>query len=483
MLGKKDLFTAIMAVLALILIILNVVTRSDKRNFDTEPYSTQLIKKTELYSASRLTGQTDNMASVLIGTAPAGTNIEVLEPGILDFYKVKLPDGTVGWIEGKNILQSKIVLVKYISDAACGLWDVPNYWKGKQIRRISEREMLTIIGGPEQVNNTLAFYKVKDKNDTVGWINESYLSRVGWEVPRFVKRKTWRYKKDSFDKDWIGKPVSEFIEKFAEPGAIKNEGGKKTYYFNNIYLYKDDRKYVGQQLITQNGVIDEIKYGGTVAKWTGYFPLSNELRSNFFMNTIWDLANFKDYERLDKYGDSVATQFESKWVRIIVAILFIILMLSLFYIILYIPYFATDKIAAYFSLNPKLSNSIIKTIVLTFTAVFGYLWFVFISVNIGVFNDYFLIFIFFSLGMALGLIGIWSSSLLYNRCRKCHLWTGSDNGSEMVAAYDHTRTSTSSSGYSTTEHGKSEIWIDHRLCTNCGYMWDIRRRFWSGWGR
>ncbi|HEY9115732.1 MAG TPA: SH3 domain-containing protein [Bacteroidales bacterium] len=481
MLGKKDLFTAILAALALILIVLNIVTSSDKRNFDAEPYNTQLINQAELYSNSRLPGQTDKMASVLVGSAPAGTKIEVLEPGILDFYKVMLPDGTMGWVEGKNIKQSETVMVKYISDAACGLWDAPNYVKGKQIRRISEREMLTIIDGPEQVNNTLAFYKVKDKNDTIGWINESYLSPMGWEVPRFVDRKTWRYKKDSFEEDWIGKPVGEFIEKFAEPGAIKNESGKKTYYFNNIYLYKDDHKYIGQQLVTQNGIIEEVKYSGTDTKWTGYFPLSNELRSNFFMNTIWDLANFRDYERLDKYGDSKATQFDSKWVRILVAILFIILILSLFYIILYIPYFVTDKTASRLSLNPKLSNSIIKTIVLVGTAVLGYLWFVFISVNIGVFNEYFLIFMLFSLGMAMGLIGMWSSSLLYNRCRKCHLWTGSDNGSEMVAAYDHTRTSTGSSGYSKSEHGRSEIWIDHRLCTNCGFMWDIRRRFWSGW--
>jgi len=242
-------------------------------------------------------------------------------------------------------MQSKTVLVKYISDGACGLWDIPNYGKGKQIRRINKREMLTIIGGPEQINNTLAFYKVKDKNDTVGWINASYLTRVGWEVPRFVDRKKWRYKKDPFDEDWLGKSVGEFIEKFAEPGAIKNDGGKKIYYFNNIYLYKDDHKYIGQQVITQNGIIEEIKQSGTVTKWTGYFPLSNELRSNFFMNTIWDLANLRDYERLDKYGDSQATKFESKWVRIIVAILFIILILSLFYIILYVPYFVTDKIA------------------------------------------------------------------------------------------------------------------------------------------
>lgn len=483
MLGKKDLFTAILAGLALILIILNVVTRSDKRNFDAEPYITKLIKKSELYSDSHLTGQSEKWASVPVGTAAAGTKIKVMEPGILDFYKVMLPDSTMGWVEGKNIMQSKTVLVKSISDAACGLWDIPNYAKGKQVRRINERVMLTIIGGPEQVNSTLSFYKVSDKNDTVGWINASYLSRVGWEVPRFVNRKNWRYKKDSFDEDWIGKPVSEFIEKFAEPGAIKIDGSTRTYYFNNIYLYKDDHKYIGQQLITQNGIIKEVKQSETETKWTGYFPLSNELRSNFFMNTIWDLANFKDYKRLDKYGDSVSENIESKWVRILVAVIFIILILSLFYIILYVPYFVTDKIASRFSLNPKLNNSIIKTIVLVGTAVLGYLWFVFISVNIGVFNEYFLIFIFFSLGMALGLIGMWSSSLLYNRCRKCHLWTGSDNGSEMVAAYDHTRTTTNSGGYSTREHGRSEVWIDHRLCTNCGFMWDIRRRFWSGWGR
>jgi len=85
-----------LAALALILIVLNVVTRSDKRNFDTEPFKTQLINKAELYSYSHLPGQTDKMASVLVGSAPAGTKIEVLEPGILNFYKVMLPDGTIG---------------------------------------------------------------------------------------------------------------------------------------------------------------------------------------------------------------------------------------------------------------------------------------------------------------------------------------------------------------------------------------------------
>jgi hypothetical protein len=270
------------------------------------------------------------------------------------------------------------------------------------------------------------------------------------------------------------------MDKFAEPYAIKDEGDSRIYIFSNIFLYNEAKKEIGVQVVTKDGIIDDFKYSGRKRNWIGYFPLSQQLRMPFVMNSIWDIFSIGEKEALDEYGDRTHEQLFNvpRWLSILLLILFIISFLALYFLVFYVPYFIAHKITYWQSLNTKLSNGVILTIAIVSGTVLGYPYFVFCNANIGVFNEWFIVHFLFVTGMALGFIQMWNNDLKYVRCSACRFWSGIHNGSELVSKVEST--TTYSDGRK--ERGTKEVWIDYRLCnrTECGHEWKIRRTRYSG---
>jgi len=477
---------AILASVAFVITLAVNIFHKDQRVFNSEPYSTKLIKKADMFSNHFTKGANEEWASMPVGTAAAGTPVKVME-GYSKWYRISLPNGTMGWVQEENLQPSEGGLIRRASNKTVGVWATPEKKKGNLVTDVGGREWVTRLGhtSVKQSRGNWGFTKIKTSDGKVGWIDDYDIERVGWKQPRLIDKKIWRFDKSSFVSDWQGKPVEDFIKKFSEPDAIQNDKGNKIYTFNNIFLYDGDRKEIGIKAITKAGNIEEIGRTSRVTKWIGYFPLTGALRSSFVMNRFWDFFDLKAHSWRDKYGDQISEKYFSlpKWASIVLLILFIAMFLALFYVVLYVPYFVVQKIAYRISLNRKLKNGIILTIAGTGGAVLGYIYFMFIAVNIGVIHNWFIIFLLFAIGMTYGFIGKWKSDLLYNRCVQCRYWSGTDNGSDLVSRTHRTLTTTHSDGHRTREKGTQEVWLDHRLCANkqCGYAWDVVRTFWSGW--
>jgi len=479
----------ILSIIAAILTGIVNIFQFDERVFNSEPFMSSLIKDTEIYSYPSLKGSTDEWSSVPIGQALAGSRVNVLE-NHFSWYKILLNNGTMGWVKETNLQASKGALTKHYNNPLCALFDKPDAREGKVLKRIDKREYLTILEHKnvrQSPTNIVPYSKVKAADGTIGWIKDYHLERIGWKQPRLINRRNWRFSKASFISDWQGRDISDFINKFSEPSAIKMIDKGKIYFFNNIYLYDGTRKEMGLQAKTTDGKIESFDRTGRITKWIGYFPFSETLRSSILMNNFWDIFDLAGHKSYDKYGDAVKkTLFEmSTWVRVLILIVVSATFLALFYLILYLPYFITHKIAYHYSLNRKLANKIILFIAASGAIVLGYFYFVFINVNIGVFNNWFLLHFLFALGMTIGFIGKWRTDLLYKRCAQCRDWSGVSNGSEKIGSIEKTLVTTYSDGHKTTEKGVEEHWIDHRICTNqdCGLTWDVYRTFWSGWSR
>ncbi|MCB9090189.1 MAG: SH3 domain-containing protein [Calditrichae bacterium] len=481
----------IAALIAAMLTFANNFFQKDERIFDAEPYPTKLIHKTDLFSNHFDQGTHEEWASISIGTAAAGTPVKVMEPGRLQWYKIQLADGTMGWVPEENLQASKEGLIRRARNKHVHLWDNLDFRNRKTIKEVNGREWVTRLetASPKlsRGGTPMHFSRIRTEDGTSGWVDDYDIERVGWKQPRLIDRQEWRFNKSAFLADWQGKPVDEFIQKFAEPAAIQHNNGRDIYFFNNIFLYDGDRKEMGIQAIARSGVIEEIGRTGRVTKWIGYFPLSEALRIPFVINHIWGIFDLAHNDSYDNYGDAISRDLFDMpgWAKFIIAIVFIGIFLALFYIILYVPYFVTEKIAYRISLNRKLNNGIIGTIGTVGAIVLGYLYFVFVNVNIGVFNNWFLLHFLFALGMTVGFIGKWRNDLLYQRCQRCRYWSGTDNGSDLVSRTHKTLTTTYSSGRKTVDHGTAETWIDHRLCANnqCGFSWDVVRNYFSGWSR
>ncbi len=476
--------------LALILTLAVNFVQKDGRVFNSEPYASKLTKSAELYSNYFRTAVREDRSSTLVGKAPAGTPVKVMEE-YNHWFKISLPSGNMGWIDEDNLAFSPGALTKHYHNALCALYDKPDTRNGKLLKKINSREWLIrlehkTIKTPRSTNS-VDYSKVKAADGTTGWIKEYHLERVGWEQPRLIKRRDWHFDKNAFISHWKGKSIEDFIAKFSEPSGIKNDKATKTYFFNNIILFDAEHKETGIQATAKDGIIEDFNRTGRTVKWIGYFPLSDVLRSSFVMNGLWGIFDLTSHKSYDKYGDELSKELFNlpKWASIILLILFMIAFLALFYLIMYVPYFVAHKIAYHYSLNRSLANKIILTIAAICSLVLGYLYFVFTNVNIGVFNNWFLLHFLFAVGMTIGFISKWRSDLLYVRCAKCRFWSGTDNGSDLVSRTDKTLTTTYADGHKTRDKGVEEVWIDHRLCANeeCGFAWDIRRTWFSGWSR
>ena len=475
-------------IVAIIFLILLFTTNTDERVFNAEPTAATIATQADMYSYHRFKGQNENYASEYLSTVPAGQEVSIMEVWS-DWYKILLKNGNMGWIESKNVKRTKRTLVTYTSNAWCKLYSTHSNDKDKIVKDFEKPEWIERIDSyvdKRNVNNQVEFEKVKTEDGTTGWIRSYFLDQVGIEQIRFIDRSNWQYNRDSFIDTWKGENIDKFIEEFSEPMAIKIEPENKVYYFSNIYLYKNEDKFIGVKLTVDNGTINEINPIGYTSKWIGYFPFADDLRFPFVINNIGDLFDLSAWKGYDERGENNEEGIDlPDWIQIPLAILFIVSLFAFVYTIMYVPYFISDKIAHQFSLSPKYSNRIVLLFSSILGVVLGYFWFVFSSVSINVFNEWIFFHFFFVLGMTIGYIQMWKSKLMYVRCQRCGQWTGVHDGSELISSSDISRTVTYSSGRRETSSGKEEVWIDFRKCINdgCGNAWSILRRWFSGFYR
>lgn len=479
----------ILAIAGAILSLIINIFHFDRTKYNADPYETRLIKQAELYSNHSRATKGDKRVSVYLGVANAGTPAKVMESHF-DWIKIQLPDGTMGWTNEMNIPLPAQALCRHTRNPLCGIYDKPDTKNGTQLKRLKKRTMLTVLEHYEDTSRpgyTYGFTKVRAKDGTEGWIKDYHIERVGWELPRRIKRTNKRYEKVPFIKKWTGKPIEKFIKKFAEPSGIKWEEGKKIYYFNTIYLYDRDRVEIGMQIPVQDDTIEAINRTHRITKWIGKFPLSATLRSPLLMNTIWTVFSYGESKSYDKYGDTGGDSgFKKRGIfSWIIAIAAMAALLAMFYVIVAFPYTMMHKIAWRYSLDTSHSNNTVLMLASAGGIVFGYIFFVFLNVNLQAFNNYFLLHFLFSLGMTIGFINKWRSDLMYNRCQKCRYWSGTHDRSELLGVTESTRTTTHSDGHKTRDKGTTEHWRDFQYCNRpeCGYRWYIDRTWWSGWSR
>ncbi|MCD6233792.1 MAG: hypothetical protein DRP86_03225 [Candidatus Neomarinimicrobiota bacterium] len=481
--AKYALYAAIFAVIITFLV---NVFQKDRRIYEAEPYASVIIEDADLMSNHRWRGASDDWVSRVVGQVSAGTPVQVME-GHSEWYKILMDDGTMGWIHENHLKPSEKVLVREVESRTIDIWDKPETAGHKVIGEVRGRKWVTRLEESPKALNKQAFTRIRTEDGKEGWVFSYDLERIGWKQPRLIQRDEWRYNKKRIVKRWTGRPVEKFIGRYSEPHAIMIDDGRKIYFFNNLYLFNGHRKEIGTQVITENGNIQDFHYSARPGQLIGRFPLSATLRFPIIMNNLWHVFDLSYHKSYNRFGDRLSETIYNppRWLSWILVILVVISFISLFYIILFVPYYISNKIAFSVSLNQKLANKIILLVAAISGIILGYIYFVFINVNIGTFNNHFFIHFLFVLGMTIGFISKWKSDLLYNRCSKCRNWSGSDAGSELVDKSEHTLTTTYSSGNKTVEHGTKEVWLDHRLCTNqeCGHFWSIVRTRWSGWHR
>ncbi len=479
----------ILAITGAVLTLIINIFQYDHTKYNADPYETRLIKQTDLFSNHSNATKGEKRVSIYLGKAEAGTPVEVLE-SYFEWIKVQLPDGTMGWTSEMNIPLPPQALSRHTKNPLCGIYDQPDTRKGKQLKRLKKRTLLTVLEHYEDTSirgYTYGFTKVRAKDGTEGWMKDYHIERVGWKQPRRIKRHVRRYEKKPFLKKWTGKSIEKFVKKFAEPSGIKLEEGKKIYYFNNIFLYDGDRVEIGMQVTVADDKIEAINRSHRITKWIGKFPLSSTLRSPLLMNIFWNIFSYGESKSYNKFGDTTGESgFKQHGVfSWIIAIIAAAAFLSMFYVIVAFPYTMMHKVAWRYSQDTSHSNNAVLTVVWVGAVVFGYLFFVFLNVNLQAFNNYFLLHFLFSLGMTTGFINKWRSDLMYHRCRKCRYWSGTHDRSELLGVTESTRTTTYSDGRRSKDKGTTEHWRDFQYCNRpeCGYRWYIDRTWWSGWSR
>jgi len=477
----------ILAIIGFILFLMFNFLQYDKTIYKTKPALSKLTKDAELYSNSCTPSASEKRVSVSVATVSAGTPVQIMET-YLSWCKVQLSDGTMGWTEERNLEITASALCRYPHNPFCAIYEEPKT-DSKQLLRLKKRTYLQILAHQDVTASRgyeTGFTKVKAPDGTIGWIKDYHLERAGWEQPRRIKRKEWRYTKDSFNKKWIEQDFEKFTKKFAEPAAMKNEEDKQIYYFNNIFLYDKDRVELGLQVTVSNHKIEAVNRSHRITKWIGKFPLSSFLRSSLLNNHFWYFFSLGEKQSYDKYGDEVKPKAQRKGIiRWIFMIVFGAIFLTFYYSLVAVPYFIWDKFTRKQSLDTSKSNGQIKFIATTGAIVLGYLWFVFLNVNFSAFFNWFALHFLFCIGLTIGFIDKWVSDLMYKRCSRCRYWSGKNESSELLGVTEHTKTTTYSDGHKTHEKGKTEHWRDYQYCerTECGHRWHIDRTWWSGWRR
>lgn len=438
--------------------------------------SATLRETSTLYTSEHVNNYTnEDYHSTSFSTAEAGSPVMILESPDGFGIKIQLQDGRTGWIKRENLEPVTETYVRHKRPS--------NNRHISKTRSIGQRDIVytvnkkTAVTRLEEIKDgSNDWTKVRTKDGTEGWIMSSYLYQYDISHYRWIDRKDWRFPLKQFTNKWSDKKIETFSNKFKEADAIDVNDSSKIYYYNNITLL--DKKWkkarYGLKIEVMDNTISKIETMASIRNWSAYLPLSSILQMNFFSNHLGNYRHIFESKEVPLHEE---TAIKSKAIRTIVAILALIILLLILYSILEFPYHFINKYTLHKSEDIQLANAKIYMIAIVSTLVLAYPWYVFLVTNIQPYLGGFWITSLFCLGMILGNIRQWKHNLDYNRCdaEGCRQWTGSDNGTDFLGGHTTEQTITYSNGTKERNTQTVRHYIDHRLCTNCGHTWKVKR--------
>jgi SH3-like domain-containing protein len=449
-----------------------------------EPTKATIANAGKVYSnfAMDLNNANNKIYSEVVSKAKSGQRVLIMESGRWDDFKIQMPDGSMGWIEGEYLKPSKNTFIKYQSSGnnrhiASNRGAIGS--DRKIVKEVNEKTAVTRLEEYREVKrvrgreNILNWTKVRTEDGTEGWIMSDYLYKVVIDSNRFINRKEWRYGMDYFVEEWKGKSIEKFIEKFKEPSGIKITEKQSIYYFNNIFLFNRNNESYGVRVYVKDSLIETIDAGAHKTSWVSYLPLSSALRINLVGNYIGNW-NYMFEDTGDPNGIHIDIRdYMPEWLSFIVILLVFLIGLGILYFILKIPFIIVNKVTYKQSLNRKLFNRRIMLYAILGSIILGYLFSLIMLVNVYPFNDYFFITAIFCLGMILRNISKWRNDLGYNRCNAatCHQWTGEHSWTEYLGGEKVTQTMRDGS----TNTQTTRRYREHRICSACSHEWSILR--------
>ena len=473
----KDIGKYRLLAVPILFVIFFLMSISDRSINEKQIKTSGTLRETSpLYTTQHVSNYTnDDYCSKSFASAEAGSSVMILESPDCFGIKVMLEDGRTGWIKRENLEPVKETYVRHKRPS--------NNRHISKTRTIGERDIVYKVNKKTKVTRleeikegSNDWTKVRTKDGTEGWIMSNYLYQYDISNYRWIDRKEWRFPLKQFTNKWTGKKIETFSNKFKEAGAIDVSDTSKIYYYNNITLLDKQWKKsrYGLKMEVMEDKISKIETMASKKNWSAYLPLSSILQINFFSNQIGNYRHVFEGKEVPLHEE---TAIKSKAIQAIVAILAFIILLLILYSILEFPYHFINKYTLHKSEDIQLPNARIYLIAVVSTLLLAYPWYVFLVTNIQPYLGGFWITSLFCLGMILGNIRQWKHDLDYNRCdaEGCRQWTGSDNGTDFLGGHTTEQTITYSNGTKERNTQTVRHYIDHRLCTNCGHKWKIKR--------
>lgn len=456
-----------------------IIGACDKSTDDSvEPTKATIAKESNVYSSFYLEKQDRGILSVVVGEVKAGQSVLILENRDWD-YKIKLSDGTMGWIASEYLNPSKQTFVMYQSDRS-NIVSIPESKDREIVKEVTEKTAVTRLEEYQEVkkvkgkdNYGTCWTKVITQDGVEGWFESDYLYQVPIDPMRFINRKDWSFKMNDFIEDWKGESIEKFTEKFKEPSGIIISDSLDIHYFHNIFLFNLNKKYHGIRVYVEDSHIVNIDAAMKETCWVCYLPLSSTLRINLIGNYIGNYYYlFENTNDIDGTTMNI-NDYMPEWGRYVLGLLLLVIYIVILFYILKIPFVIVNKFTYKQSMNRKLFNGRIMLYATLGSIILGYLFSLILLVNVFPFNEYFFFTALFCFGMIFRNITKWRNDLDFNRCNAttCHQWTGEHSWTEDLGGETVTRTYKDGQ----TRKQTTRRYREHRICTACGNKWSIIR--------
>lgn len=336
------------------------------------------------------------------------------------------------------------------------------------------------------------FLKIKFEDGKIRWAHDyDFKQLMMITLPEIEQLYYHTTNASMLQKLAMGKQLSEFEKHYGPATSVLKVNGKYQAFFKHIFVMDEGELYEGIMVnLDYDNVVLTIEYitNGRERTYEN-FPLVNVLRDaeiqkggrhSLYRNEAFKLQWWEDFKDMN-------------WFTMIIGwIVWFILLVSAVFLYFSIPRIIITPITQIFTYNKIFTNGKVMLINALVLFIVYYLFFV-LSILM---MDQWLV-------PAIGSVALYffwflrlSKNVLYNRCALCNvMYSALDKGSTFTGRKTNVTwgtwekdkgTSSYVSGNTkhithhseirdtkTTEHVDS--YLDHRICTLCGYDWDVDR--------
>ncbi len=458
-------------------LVLNFVINNDEK-FHGEKFSTGIKQNSALLSFHSHKIKRSEISTVVIDSVAMGTEVKVLEGEIGRRFKIVLPNGNIGWVKNEEIDIAPYMYVCYPKSQEVGIWKDPAPATGMVIKYLTYPIAVTCLDTAliENDNTEYQYIKVVTFDGNEGWIKSSdvIFSRLDSRI--IPSKKIWRFNGKLFVESLINKPFSLFFQKFGEPDAVlKTAINSSKYFYYNIVLYENRFEESAIQIITKNDTIGNIYAVDKYREPVSYFPLSEHCRIFSVMNSFWDVFDLFYVPVYSHFDKNFIQNFNSKekWIGLALTILIFVGFFSFAFVVIYVPYFISDKLLYSISLSKRIPNGVLLFLVFFLSIMSGYFYFLFINLNFGIFNTNFIPHLAAAVLINVLFIRKRVTEIKFDRCPKCHYWSGSDYVVDILDGEDEQEAEAGERDVSRGKGKKKKI--RRRACLNskCGHEWEV----------